>query len=631
LAGWQGTLRVCTNIDVTANPGATVRFSTSRVDALGAPVALDTSGCAEIATATVSEGNAVVIAATTSPIGGLIGQATLTLRVDVTPPAQPTSLAATVKARRQTTFRLAWTAPADGTASVSGYDVRVSKALIDTADKFAAAESVAYTSTPPAAGAQDGIDVPDRIIENDYYFAVVATDAVGNPSPMAYTTSAARATFNTVQLVSSVANEQMGWRVDGSTDLTGDGRSDLIVGAYAGLNAYVYFGSPTGYPTTPSLTIMGSAVGFGGAVSAVGDINGDGLPDIAVSSPHDGDGKVFVFYGRSSWPATLGENQADVVIDVDSTADPGFASRAFGSTLAALGDFDGDDIDDFAIGTPYYDNNHGHLAVVFGAAGGLPPQVVLPAAYGTRALAFLGSTSLEGYFGYAVLGLPGFYAGGSTLIVGTSPSNSGGLVYAWRGRGAQAAPLSFSSADSSLTGSGAGTVGSWAVVPLRNLTGLSLPAVAFGVPDAASGAVRAWSGTATSGPFAQQIMNLDDAGATAGLSFGAFLATGAFSGQTATVSYLGDSTPDLATGSIARSGLPARLFIVNGTRLAALGSAGTDIATVADVVYPLPSGWTNFTYFDVALRDLDGDGYGDLAIPEFDYSNPFNGRILVLW
>ncbi len=63
----------------------------------------------------------------------------------------------------------------------------------------------------------------------------------------------------------------------------------------------------------------------------------DGSPDLAIGSLGDGDGKVFVYYGRATWPATLTEADADVTIVPDATADPKFNGSAFGLAIARLG------------------------------------------------------------------------------------------------------------------------------------------------------------------------------------------------------------------------------------------------------------------------------------------------------
>ena len=151
--------------------------------------------------------------------------------VDTTVPDTIADLAASVPPdkRRETTFRLAWTAPSDGAGTLSTYDVRVSTSPIDAAN-FDSAESVQYTGAPAQAGQPDGIDVINRYIERDYYFAVAAVDVGGNRATIA-TTGPARATFNQAVLaITGGTNEGYGRTVDGSHSLNGDAYADLIRG-----------------------------------------------------------------------------------------------------------------------------------------------------------------------------------------------------------------------------------------------------------------------------------------------------------------------------------------------------------------------------------------------------------------
>src|SRR4029077_2547549 len=102
---------------------------------------------------------------------------------------------------------------------------------------------------------------------------------------------------------------------------------DLIVGNTGGKSVNVYFGSATGYPGTPSIKITGATTNFGQAVVNGGDLNGDGLADIAIASPSEGGGagRIYVYSRKSppaswgttnSWPATLTDAQANYTLTV---------------------------------------------------------------------------------------------------------------------------------------------------------------------------------------------------------------------------------------------------------------------------------------------------------------------------
>ena len=88
--------------------------------------------------------------------------------------------------RRQTTFHVGWAAPDDNGGPVATYDVRIAKGTPITLGNFDAQEQVPYSAAPAAPGAADGVDAPDCLIENDYYFAAAPIDKGGNRGPVDY-------------------------------------------------------------------------------------------------------------------------------------------------------------------------------------------------------------------------------------------------------------------------------------------------------------------------------------------------------------------------------------------------------------------------------------------------------------
>jgi hypothetical protein len=125
-------------------------------------------------------------------------------------------------------------------------------------------------------------------------------------------------------------------------DFNGDGRSDIAAAApfHSGSNGRIYIWS--GADASQLALLNGSVAGNLGDSMAFADVNDDGLGDLVVGEPGyaGGAGRVHVLLGPGATPAgyspVVGQN------------------GGFGSEVASLGDFDGDGIDDFAVGAPSY-------------------------------------------------------------------------------------------------------------------------------------------------------------------------------------------------------------------------------------------------------------------------------------
>jgi len=589
-------------------------------------VAIDSSGKATSPVVSLADAASVTLTATTSEVAGRgVGTSKLTVVVDTLAPSAITGLAATVPPalRRQTTFHLGWTAPSDNGSAVASYDVRIAKGAPITGANFDAQEKVSYTAAPSPVGAVDGVDATSRLIENNYYFAVAAIDKGGNRGPIAFAGPTA-AHFNTTVLSNGVAGEMFGFTVDGSTSLDGDKYSDLVVGSYNSQTLNIYMGSATGYPSTPTSKIVGSTIGFGSAAAIVGDIDSDGLPDLAVSSPYDGNGVVFIFKGRHPWPNSLQQSAADYTIQ----AGTGFEGATNGSGLAGIGDYNADGIDDIAIGAPLYGGTVGRISVVFGVGQGQPfgtsGVVSLPADYGTKAVQV---TGLGGGMGQTLANLGHFYAGGGSTLATGAPV-AAGAAYAFHGL---AGATTVTAPDDTFAGP---VVSGKAGIGLASVGGGgALPLVAIGSPgyntNPAAGRVDIFGGSASGGPFSGAHAIYTDSKATAfGDSFGAMTLGGRFWNGT-TTSFLGDSAPDVVLGARKEAGAATRVYFLTGQN--AMTSGSRDIASAADVSYQMPSDWEGCSFLSGPILDADADGYGDIAIGEWKPASGFNGRVVVLW
>jgi hypothetical protein len=148
-----------------------------------------------------------------------------------------------------------------------------------------------------------------------------------------------------------------GYLVRALGDVDGDGIADFVATRFFG-------GFPTGDVVSgatglPLLTDIGNPAGGayqGMSAAGVGDIDGDGVPDVALGSPLDSGGGAQVLSGSDGSTLFLGTTEA-----------PG---SAYGGALAGLGDWNGDGRDEFAVSATS-EGVGGLLRIYDGASGAL--------------------------------------------------------------------------------------------------------------------------------------------------------------------------------------------------------------------------------------------------------------------
>jgi hypothetical protein len=93
---------------------------------------------------------------------------------------------------------------------------------------------------------------------------------------------------------------------------------------------------------------------FGSAVADIGDVNGDGIPDLAVGAPNDDDGSanagaVWILFMKVDGTV---ETKQKISMDAGRLDGSLKADDHFGAALAGIGDLNNDGIPDLAVGIP---------------------------------------------------------------------------------------------------------------------------------------------------------------------------------------------------------------------------------------------------------------------------------------
>lgn len=198
------------------------------------------------------------------------------------------------------------------------------------------------------------------------------------------TTGPAVGFFNIINAPNSTSNHNLAMIGDVSN---GDRRSELAIGDPINNIVYIINGKTN---TTAidlnslganGVTVSGAAAGdeFGFAVSAAGDVNGDGISDYIIGAPGTTVGGVanagaaYVIFG-STTPTSININSlgANGFIITPNNIDNLSGGDRLGSSVSAAGDVNGDGFDDVIIGAPNddpsADDGAGRGYVVYGKA-----------------------------------------------------------------------------------------------------------------------------------------------------------------------------------------------------------------------------------------------------------------------
>jgi hypothetical protein len=313
-----------------------------------------------------------------------------------------------------------------------------------------------------------------------------------------------------------------------NADIAGPGASALSLGRNVGV-VRVYRGTATGTASAPAQTLSGfvghgESDEFGWDVSAAGDFDGDGLPDLAVLARsedipttldpalydvgpgcerRDNTGAVYVFRGRS-----------------DGTFDPGPAFVYFGPEanqrieriLGGL-DVDGDGLDDLVAGAREWDaagTNAGGIAIVRGRAASADritaictPDTLVPGVTGERlgaALARGGDLDADGCEELLA---------GAPEAAPTGAPRVAGAVRVFFGAGSACASSSLRSVT--LVGTSADAQAGSALSDALDVTGDGVPDFVVGAPRFRDARGGVGSAMVVSGAFVRGALGAADA------------------------------------------------------------------------------------------------------------------------
>jgi hypothetical protein len=460
------------------------------------------------------------------------------------------------------------------------------------------------------AGDVDGDGYSDVIVGAPGYDSPTADEGaafiwLGGPSDLGANGSPANAGWSAE---GNQAGANFGQSVFTAGDVTGDGFADVVVGAPsfdAGQanegRAYLYMGSGLGPDAAAAWVTEGNQAdaAYGQSIATVGDVNGDGFSDVIVGAwlydaGQVNEGRAFVYHGGGDRLETVAAwvnegNQADA---------------QFGQSVACAGDVNGDGYSDVIVGAPMYDNGQGDEGRVFVYAG----QPVSPT---VNPIWTAESNQAGAHFGFSVASAGDVNGDGYSDVTVGAPeyeSDAGeageGAVFLWfggeSGLGSSGTP---SNADWSAESDQAGGAMGYSVARAGDVNGDGYGDIVAGIPfydgpDVEEGRVVVFHGSAT-GPSADPDWAEERDQATAHFGW--------------SVASAGDVNGDGFSDVIAGAPLYTGSHILEGRAWVFHGST-EGLSPVANWFADMDQEGASLGISVAGAGDVNGDGYSDVIV-----------------